>query len=105
MGRRQLYQPSGTRGLGAQVGTSTFGPGGSGQSASVGIAGYYEDCEEKEDPCINNDDPPWFSEPDSYSGSWIFMGYTVRTDGTLCMRWGIILTWPPYVPTPDWEAK
>ena len=58
-GPNSQYGGGTSSGFGGQMGTTTFGPGGAGQSGSVGIAAYYEICEDK-DECSNDTDPPFF---------------------------------------------
>ena len=109
----------GPQGFGFQVGTTTMGYSGWGQSGSVGVAAYYEVCEKSNnnnnknknknknkndsDKSCNNDDsdPPFASPPDSWSGNWYLMGTTVSTDGTICFQFGLMVTWPPI--SPNWD--
>ena len=75
-------------GWGGQIGTTTISEiNGWGQSTSVGAAIYIEICAEK---CSENTGP----SPDTYSIIYYVVGTTVRADGTTCMLYGAILTWP-----------
>lgn len=96
MGHGMVGDP-GPRGFGGQFGTTTVGPGGWGQSASVGVAGFYEVCEKPKE-CSDDTDPPFASPPDSVSGTWYLFGTTVKPDGTVCFQFGLIATWPPIAP-------
>ncbi len=105
---RSPYAPGGAKnggrrnvaGLGGQVGTTTWGTGGWGQSGSVGLAGFVEVCEKQEN-CPADTNTPFGSPPDSYSGTWYLMGANIKTDGSICIMFGLILTWPPI--SPNWN--
>jgi len=92
------HVPQGSFGFGGQVGTTTYGPNGWGQTSSIGGAIYYEVCE-KQSECSENTG----LMPDSVTGSWGLVGATIRADGTVCFMFGLIFTWPPVIPSANWN--
>jgi len=102
-----VSQPSGVPnqldvGIGGQIGTTTYGTNGWGQSGSVGVAVYFEACYPPPEPdyCpIDGDEgAPFFSAPDSYSAGTVVGGGSVNTDGGGCVTVGPTFTWPPLAP-------
>lgn len=82
-------------GIGGQIGTTTWDSvGGWGQSFP-GYSFYFEICEEI---CPVDNGPL----PDGYTGNYVYLGTTVRADGSICLLFGLFLT--PKFPTPSWDV-